>query len=91
MGPTLFMIFLAVTYLKIPLQARFQGQRVSGQTASYVEGFAVEEKLDFLDRGVVNFLAEFGHSIQNGWGSTMKLTQARLYDMPEVLLGPRWR
>jgi hypothetical protein len=66
------MILSAVTDLKIPLQVRLYGQAATGQAAGYIEGFTVVKKLDFLDRGVVNFLAEFGHSTQDCLGSMME-------------------
>jgi hypothetical protein len=68
----LVVIVLAVTYLKIPLQMRLDRQTVTGQAASYIEGFTVEKKFDLLDRGVINLLAEFGHSAQNSLGSMME-------------------
>jgi len=37
-----------------------------------VKGFTVKKKLDFLDRSVINLLAEFGHSSQNVLGSMME-------------------
>jgi len=66
------MIVLTVTYLKIPLQVRLYRQTVTGQATSYIEGLSVKKKLDFLNRSVINLLAEFGYSTQNGLGSMME-------------------
>ena len=56
-------------------------------TSGYIERFTMKKKLGFRDRSVVNLLAEFGHSTQDGLGSMMEFPQARSDHMPEVLLG----
>jgi hypothetical protein len=66
------MLVFGVTYLKIPLQVRLYWQSMPRYAASYIEGFAVEKKLNFLDSGRINLLAELGHSSQNRWGSMME-------------------
>jgi hypothetical protein len=66
---------------------RLYRQPVTGYAASYIEGFTVKKKLDFLDRSVVNLLAEFGNLTQNGSGCMMEFPKTRFDDIPEVLLG----